>query len=114
MMRNKRYTANNKQRLNNNLHANNKIQNQTSMFPEDSSIDDELPTEQVIIQRDVTIDKLTEYYYDLVEAFKNGDPRIKATDYIKALSEIGRINKLYESKESDESKSATTISFTLG
>jgi hypothetical protein len=84
--------------------------NQSKLFEED--LIDETPIEPIIIQRDVTIDKLTEYYYDLVEAFKNQDPRVKATDYIKALTEIGKINKLYESKE--ESNIATTISFTLG
>lgn len=84
-----------------------KIPNQQSMFP-----DEEEPiVELIVIQRDITVDKLTEYYYDLVEAFKNGDPRIKATDYIKALSEIGRINKLYEVQSAP---TETNITFTLG
>ena len=100
-----------------NNHSKTKTQfNQTSMFPdntEDESLtDNDLPTEPIIIQRDVTIDKITEYYYDLVESFKNGDPRIKATDYIKALSEIARLNNLY-SQDTNTNK-PTTISFTLG
>lgn len=61
--------------------------------------EEELLIDPIVIQRDVTVDRITEYYYDLVEAFKNGDPRVKATDYIKALTEIGRINKLYEVAE---------------
>jgi hypothetical protein len=83
--------------------------NQSKLFDEDSI--DETPIEPVVIQRDVTIDKLTEYYYDLVEAFKNGDTRVKSADYIRALMEIGKINKLYDTKEE---VSNTTISFTLG
>lgn len=72
---------------------------------------EELLIDPIVIQRDVTVDRITEYYYDLVEAFKNGDPRIKATDYIKALTEIGRINKLYEVQSAP---TETNITFTLG
>lgn len=87
--------------------------NQTSMFSDDDPLtDNDLQVEPIIIQRDVTIDKITEYYYDLVEAFKNGDPRIKATDYIKALSEIAKLNNLYV--QDTNTDKPTTISFTLG
>lgn len=83
------------------------IPNQQLLFPEE----EEVVVEPVVIQRDVTIDRLTEYYYDLVEMFKNGDGRVKATDCIKALSEIGRINKLYDIQQAPVE---TNISFTLG
>lgn len=107
-MKDKRFPA-----KRNNNSKNSKTQfNQTSMFPDDPLTDNDLPTEPIIIQRDVTIDKITEYYYDLVESFKNGDPRVKATDYIKALSEIARLNNLY-SQDTNTNK-PTTISFTLG
>ena len=58
-----------------------------------------------------TIKSITELYFDLIEAYQNGDVRVKTSDYLDALRELSILNDVIPKPDLND---LPPISFTLG
>lgn len=58
-----------------------------------------------------TINSITELYFDLLEAYQNGDIRVKTSDYLEALRELSILNNIIPAPQESQ---ITDISFSLG
>ena len=58
-----------------------------------------------------TIKSITELYFDLLEAYQNGDIRVKTSDYLEALRELSILNNIIPAPQESQ---ITDISFSLG
>ena len=68
--------------------------------------------EIVLIDRNTpTINSITELYFDLLEAYQNGDIRVKTSDYLDALRELSILNNIIPAPQESQT---TEISFSLG
>lgn len=67
--------------------------------------------ELVIINRLVSINNITSFYFDLIEAYQNGDIRVKTDDYLDALRELSILNNIIPKPKIED---LPNISFSLG
>ena len=67
--------------------------------------------ELVIIDRTPKISNITSLYFDLIEAYQNGDVRVKTSDYLDALRELTILNDVIPKPNLND---LPPISFTLG
>lgn len=78
-----------------------------------AKVDKHLPKFEVILvnRNTPTIKSITELYFDLIEAYQNGDIRVKTTDYLDALRELTILNEVIPKPNLND---LPPISFTLG
>lgn len=69
-------------------------------------------SEYILIDRNTpTIKSITELYFDLIEAYQNGDIRVKTSDYLDALREVSILNNIIPKPNLND---LPNISFSLG
>lgn len=74
---------------------NKQASNQLKLIEDD--VVEDLPEHVIIRRGKPKIKSLSNYLYDVVEDYKNGDTRVKASDYLKAIQMLYDINNLNQS-----------------